>query len=907
MATIKIKTVLLTLLALLTTGLAQGLEVKDFSYSHLGKAEGMDNLRIFSVCQAPSGAIWWSSKIGVGRYNGSVVRNYPLDEGTPYGHSGGRVIHLATDSSSIYAFDNWGSVFVFNPVQSRFDFVIALSEKIGHEVALNDIHISGQGLYLAMHDGVFLLKDTTLTQVLADAYVNQIMPMKDQLLFCTREGLFDEKGHQLLPYNIESGYYDEISGKLWFGGYENGLHIVSLDGSGHVGHDAFVRLTDGTQQYPIRSICPYDDQTMLIGIDGLGVYQMRRDGSGQGALLFDANESAHGVLHGNGVYCMAVDSWKNIVIGTYSGGIDIARPVGSTTAVYKHTPKNLQSLLNDHVNMVMPLSADLLMMGTDNGISILNTQTNTWQHCCQGTVILSACKMPNGGVLASTYGKGIFEIDGRGNVRQRYPTADGLLKDDHVYVTYYDREGSLWIGSLDGDLLQESASGCHYFPIHDVQTITQLPNGQIAVGTAFGLKLVTPGSGAVEELDYAPVGISDVNPFVNHLLVCGQQLWIATDGGGVYVWDLLKKESRQLTKENGLPSNHVSSLTLGNDGRIWIATEEGLSFVSPRETLEVVNVNYCYGLNREYARGAAQNLPSGDILFGTTTGAIVIHPENVQPINYTAKLNITGVGCTADQEEQFNEEVHRMLAEDELRLGYQQRTFDLYFESVNLRNHFDIAYRYQVGRGEWSQPSDQQYIRFVNLEPGKHQLTLQCISRTSGAVIDTLTLTIVIAQPWWNSWWMWLVYIAIIMLLFYGAWRVYELHEKYMRLTIDYLQLQNPVTTEEKPVDGGNVGNDFVDKTTKLIVEHLSDSEFTIDQLCREMAMSRTLFYVKLKSYTGKSPQDFIRVIRLERASALLRSGRSVTDAATLAGFDNPKYFSTVFKKYFGVSPSKYQ
>ena len=73
------------------------------------------------------------------------------------------------------------------------------------------------------------------------------------------------------------------------------------------------------------------------------------------------------------------------------------------------------------------------------------------------------------------------------------------------------------------------------------------------------------------------------------------------------------------------------------------------------------------------------------------------------------------------------------------------------------------------------------------------------------------------------------------------------------------------------------------------------------------MAMSRTLFYVKLKSYTGESPQDFIRIIRLERAASLLRNGRSVTDAAALSGFDNPKYFSTVFKKYFGVSPSKYQ
>jgi AraC-like DNA-binding protein len=60
---------------------------------------------------------------------------------------------------------------------------------------------------------------------------------------------------------------------------------------------------------------------------------------------------------------------------------------------------------------------------------------------------------------------------------------------------------------------------------------------------------------------------------------------------------------------------------------------------------------------------------------------------------------------------------------------------------------------------------------------------------------------------------------------------------------------------------------------------------------------------VKLKSYTGKSSQDFIRVIRHERAATLLRNGRSVTDTAPFAGFDNAKYSSTVFKKYFGVSP----
>jgi AraC-like DNA-binding protein len=194
------------------------------------------------------------------------------------------------------------------------------------------------------------------------------------------------------------------------------------------------------------------------------------------------------------------------------------------------------------------------------------------------------------------------------------------------------------------------------------------------------------------------------------------------------------------------------------------------------------------------------------------------------------------------------------------------------------------------------------------------------VSRTSGVVIDSMQLTIVIARPWWNSWWMWCVCVALVVLAFYGAWRVYQLHSKYMRLVLsspsetgDGIEkaanenLPSSADEAEAPavVDEAE-SQAFIEKVTRIVVENLSDTDFNIDRLCREMAMSRTLFYIKLKSFTGKSPQDFIRVIRLERAASLLRSGRSVTETATVTGFDNAKYFSTVFKKYFGVSPSKY-
>lgn len=99
----------------------------------------------------------------------------------------------------------------------------------------------------------------------------------------------------------------------------------------------------------------------------------------------------------------------------------------------------------------------------------------------------------------------------------------------------------------------------------------------------------------------------------------------------------------------------------------------------------------------------------------------------------------------------------------------------------------------------------------------------------------------------------------------------------------------------------------FVEIVTQHILNHISDIEFTIDCLCREMAMSRTMFYVKLKSYTRKSPQEFILIVRLERAAVLLRAGNNVGNVAEDVGFDNAKYFSTAFKKDFGISPSKFK
>lgn len=85
------------------------------------------------------------------------------------------------------------------------------------------------------------------------------------------------------------------------------------------------------------------------------------------------------------------------------------------------------------------------------------------------------------------------------------------------------------------------------------------------------------------------------------------------------------------------------------------------------------------------------------------------------------------------------------------------------------------------------------------------------------------------------------------------------------------------------------------------------NEDFSIDSLAMEMAMSRSVFFKKIKSLTGQNPQEFIRDLKMKRAGALLRDTKySIGEVAYLTGYPNAKYFSTAFKKYYGTSPSAF-
>ncbi len=101
--------------------------------------------------------------------------------------------------------------------------------------------------------------------------------------------------------------------------------------------------------------------------------------------------------------------------------------------------------------------------------------------------------------------------------------------------------------------------------------------------------------------------------------------------------------------------------------------------------------------------------------------------------------------------------------------------------------------------------------------------------------------------------------------------------------------------------------NDFIKKINLIIDKNIDNAEFSIDDFYENMSMGRTLFYKKVKSLTGFTPNEYLRVIRMKKAAELLSSTNlNVSEVAFKIGNNNPFYFSKCFKSQFGVSPSEY-
>lgn len=787
-----------------------------FNIKYIGFHEGLSDLRVYSVIEDKDGVIWIATKAGIDRYNGYNMKNYTLASDYHYGDMGGRCIKLRYDDRfGLWAYDNTGKVFHYSIENDRFEQVLHLSHHTHTNVILNDLYFDQEGtMWLGANVGLYKQKkNEDIVQMLDGYYVSIITSAEKDLYVGTTQGILqltpDDRALPVAGGDISALHYDQAKNELWAGTFNSGLLIIDLS----TGDTCNLRKPESVFLRPIRAITPYDTQTTLLGFDGGGVYAVNRfDRTAK--LLMNAEDDSPNVLKNNGIYAVTKDRQGNIWTGSYSGGVSVSILLSFPIQTFIHKRGTTQSLANNNVNDIKEGDDGDLWFATDNGISIQNARTKHWQHELKGTVVVNLCKGANGSMWATTYGNGIYQLDAGGRIAQHLTKQDGL-STNYVFSIKQDMEGDVWAGALNGNLQVFSGDGHlkHTYPdIQESLAIVEAGKHHIAVGTTDGFFLIDKRNNSKRH--YARTSEwkqHEVNSYIATMLFNDDHtVWLGTEGGGINLYNMQDGTVKTYTTRDGLPSNDVYSLQRDSRGRLWASTRKGIAIVDDGR---ISSLNYVEDVEKVYNKSSFTCLSNGEFVYGSSEGAILIDPAAISVNDYQAPLRFTGITITghdADEAEQLPPRLYHMITEGNVSLDYAHNTFTVTFEAINYRFRHDIVYQYMLDGYEktWNSPTPDGEARYIRVSPGSYQLKVRCLRQSDGKVMEERALHIEISQPWWNSWWAWMLYACLSgsLFWFFLQYKSNHLQKKYDEDKIQFFintvhNIRTPVTLIMAPLE----------------------------------------------------------------------------------------------------------
>jgi len=125
---------------------------------------------------------------------------------------------------------------------------------------------------------------------------------------------------------------------------------------------------------------------------------------------------------------------------------------------------------------------------------------------------------------------------------------------------------------------------------------------------------------------------------------------------------------------------------------------------------------------------------------------------------------------------------------------------------------------------------------------------------------------------------------------------------------IEFRKVRDKFTVSVSEDKNPDLDDELIQRLTKLVESKLSNTQFNMEELSAEVAMSRSSMYREIKKITGLSAGAFVKEIRLQKARQRLENNsvKTLSEIAGAVGFTTPSYFTKLYKKRFGKHPSEY-
>lgn len=461
-------------------------------------------------------------------------------------------------------------------------------------------------------------------------------------------------------------------------------------------------------------------------------------------------QNSNNTISGHAIREICADNQQNLWIGTEDAGLNkLDKKTGKFTHIKPTGTSN--GLAYSNIHGLLALENELWVGTFERGLDVFNIHTgkvikhyslDKGTSSSRSNFIISLYKTSSGEILAGT-GLGLYRYNA---VKDSFTLVPEVTKDDFVYSVFEDHTGTIWAGTLE--------SGVFYY-----HTKTK-KNGNYRYDAANSNSL---SSNAVNSI------FEDSN----------QNLWFATEGGGLCKFDRKTSTFKRYTTKNGFPSDIIFKILEDKTKKLWISTSRGLTFFDPLTEKLKVFTKADGLLTDQFNYNSAYKDASGRMYFGSVNGMISFNPDEFISNNFTPPIYITGFQVYNKELiiNQDNSPLKEAITYTKnINLKYNQSTFSIDFAALSFTapEVNEYAYKMEGLDQDWSYLKTNRKIYFTNLPPGTYTFLVKG-ANSSGIWNDKpASLVIKISPPFWASTWAYVLYVILIIAAVYYAIRDYH-------------------------------------------------------------------------------------------------------------------------------------
>ena len=880
----------LTVLTILLSCTLAGAAQPHHFYARFTSRDGLPEAYLSSVCQDSFGRIWVGSRDGVFYYTG--------DDFVPFNNPD-YLDGCSLNTSSIMT-DAEGCIWVVSSRGTGFydihsDRFTILEELQGASV--RDIDLTPDGkVWITTSEGIlnYTKQSGVLTRVMQSSAYSPfracVTPGGNLAFTASNSSIYIL---DTSTGNVRAVSSDKPEASFRYIEYVGGTKVLTSNGLHEI---CLTDMESGKTETLITSDVILNKAEVQSLLYNQNLYWI---GTSYGLLIYDPltkslerqfpDEHNISTLGAESVRCLFSDSYGNVWAGTWNGGLRcwMSYEDGFSRFVPHDTP---HTLVGNTVRAVCDGPDGSIWLGTEEGhFNRFNLSDQSFDDFTEeadiafGTAITDITRI--GSLLwITSYGDGITVFDPvRGRLFRKYS-----LPCNECMTIMQASDGNIYAGTMQGLYrLNQSSDTFELVEIVGrpfVHSLIEDKRQRLIIGSylqGFGIYDLPTSSFRKEQS-------AQQDAVTSFALDSRGVLWATTDGQGLCKIEF-SSDGNSLTikhfdKQDGMPSNSVSSVTEGRDGKLWVATTSGLVEFDPEsdsiidiymQADDVVGSHFTFGSNFKS--------PDGLVYLGTNEGLLVFDPEYFKERFGHSKIRITDINLGSTGGNAIISQLNRSaITSESIRLKFKDAAYisitysSMLYASPNFETYECTLY----GRGFRSNVvTDENHIAYSGLRPGSYRFTVNFENSKDDST--AAGLDIVIVAPWYSSKLAYFIYLLLLGGLAYAilkqrsykkekeAQRRLELveamkekdlaHEKMNFFTNIAHEIRTPVSVIQILLDKATAENSFTEsqkndvKAVRLNVDRLK-------KLCDDLLDFRKMD--SGQAHMVFAPEDICAIVR---------------------------------------------